>query len=46
MTKCCACNNKAEIYVKKQNKIKVPYCRFHWKMLCLQEIVKFFKMNQ
>jgi hypothetical protein len=44
--KCHYCNEKAEITVKKTCKEKVPYCRFHWKMLCLQEAVKFFKMNQ
>ena len=44
--KCCVCEDKAEIYVKKPNKMKVPYCRLHWKMLCLQETVKLFKMNQ
>lgn len=44
--KCCACDDKAEMVLKKlRTHVKVPYCRLHWKMLCMQETAKFLKLN-
>lgn len=44
--KCDYCNEKAEIVLKRfRDHSKVPYCRLHWKMLCMQETAKFLKVN-
>lgn len=45
--KCKYCDEKSEIMLKRfRDHSKVPYCRTCWKMLCLQETIKLFKMNQ